>query len=349
MASTAQNKTPVYSHPLSPDDVPSKSRRNRLNPASDARPVSSASNYFTLKAQLEQNNLDSPNWDGSVRGYGKAEKMKSLEPNSSPSLTNMWDRSPKAAPLFIVGSQGDRALAHAPPEVVVTAEPELDGVSPAMSAHVLATKWHTYSDEAIQASIAKLSASDSPADAPSQPYHTALRVLSSAVNNLSRARLELEEGRRLLLEKELARRKRAEDLLKELKPSEQDVAKRVIQSLFTDDDELVHRVHRKQSVLVCSFSYYLHNIRRSYCHTSRWQNLLPKPLQTKAWYLAACQINHTSYHPCLRSHQRPHLKHKHCSKKNWQSPQKSKSYRLLRQTLQLQQRWPKMTLQESPH
>ncbi|PPQ73760.1 hypothetical protein CVT26_011878 [Gymnopilus dilepis] len=249
MASTAQNKTPVHSHPLSPDDVPSKSRRNRLNPASDSRPVSSASNYFTLKAQLEQNNLDSPNWDGSVRGYGKTEKMKSLEPDSSPSLTNMWDRSPKAAPLFIVGSQGDRALTHAPPEVVVTAEPELDGVSPAMSAHVLATKWHTYSDEAIQASIAKLSASDSPADAPSQPYHTALRVLSSAVNNLSRARLELEEGRRLLLEKELARRKRAEDLLKELKPSEQDVAKRVIQSLFTDDDELVHRVHRKQSVL----------------------------------------------------------------------------------------------------
>ncbi|KAF8885861.1 rab-GTPase-TBC domain-containing protein [Gymnopilus junonius] len=161
----------------------------------------------------------------------------------------MWDKPAQTPPLFVVGLPSDHSAAHGAPEVVVTAEHELEGVSSAVSAHVLANKWHTYSDEAIQASISKLSASDSPADAPSHPYHTALRVLSSAVNNLSRARLELEEGRRMLQEKEAARKKRAEELLMELKVSDQEIARRVIQSLFTDDDEMVHRVERKQSVL----------------------------------------------------------------------------------------------------
>jgi hypothetical protein len=51
-------------------------------------------------------------------------------------------------------------------------------------------------------------------------------------------------------ERELARRKRADELLKELEPSEQVIARRLIQSLFTDDDENEHNVHRKQSVMV---------------------------------------------------------------------------------------------------
>ena len=51
----------------------------------------------------------------------------------------------------------------------------------------------------------------------------------------------------VLYEEELARRKRADELLKELEPSEQVIARRLIQSLFTDhdDDENEHNVHRK--------------------------------------------------------------------------------------------------------
>jgi hypothetical protein len=150
--------------------------------------------------------------------------------------------------LFVVGSSHDHSTT---PEVHVTTESDVDGVDPAVSAKVLATKWHTYSDEAIQATISKLSPSDSPADTPIHPYHTALRVLSSAVNKLSRARLELEETRWTLREKEVAKKKRADEFVKELKPSDQEVARRVIQSLFTDDDENEHRVRRKRSVLVC--------------------------------------------------------------------------------------------------
>ena len=49
----------------------------------------------------------------------------------------------------------------------------------------------------------------------------------------------------VLYEEELARRKRADELLKELEPSEQVIARRLIQLLFTDDDENEHNVHRK--------------------------------------------------------------------------------------------------------
>jgi hypothetical protein len=67
---------------------------------------------------------------------------------------------------------------------------------------------------------------------------------------LSRARIELEEHRKLLQEKEAARKERAETLLSELLPSEREVAKRVIQSIFTGDDETRHGVQRHGSLSV---------------------------------------------------------------------------------------------------
>ncbi|KAH9481920.1 TBC domain-containing protein C4G8.04 [Psilocybe cubensis] len=237
---TTQKQTPVHLHPLSPEEVPSKGRRIR-GQQTEVRP---GSTYHSLKAQLEQDQSESPNWDGSVRGYGQGKTEGRNIPEGS------WRKTDKLPPLFVVGSPHDT---HSP-EVVITTESELQGVDSAISNHILATKWHTYSDEAIQATISKLSAADSPADASNHPYHTTLRVLSSAVYNLSRARLELEEARRTLQDKEIAKRKRADELLKELKPSEQEVARRVVQLLFTDDDESEHRVHRKQSVMSLSES-----------------------------------------------------------------------------------------------
>jgi len=119
-----------------------------------------------------------------------------------------------------------------------------------VATQVLANKWHEYSDEAIQAAISRLSAAESPSDVDTHPYHTALRALSSALHNLSRARIELEEHRKLLQEKEAARKERAQDLLSELQPSEREVAKRVIQSIFPDDDENHHQVQRQGSLSV---------------------------------------------------------------------------------------------------
>jgi IS4 transposase len=91
---------------------------------------------------------------------------------------------------------------------------------------------------------------DSPYDAARHPYHAALRILSFALHNLARMRQDLEEDRRLLREKEIARRKRAAQLLNELQSSEQETAKRVLQSLFPDDDEHAHQIQKRQSTMV---------------------------------------------------------------------------------------------------
>lgn len=239
-------KTPVHSHPLSSvEDPASRGRARRGQPEADSqKPNSNGNNYFTLKAKLEHDNSTHiSNWDGSVRGYGKSESRKT-EKDGSQLDTTPQGTSTRATPLFIVGSSRD-------PEIILEGPTDVEGISPAISSQVLATKWHIYTDEAIQSAIANLHPLESPANVPSHPYHTALRVLSSAVHSLSRARLEFEETRRVLQQKEVERRKRAEELLKELMPSEQEVARRVIQSLFTDDDEYGHKVKRKQSVLVC--------------------------------------------------------------------------------------------------
>lgn len=129
-------------------------------------------------------------------------------------------------------------------------------LSPAHTAQVLGTKWHEYSDEDIDSTISRIGASTSTPDSPNNSYHSTLRVLSSAVYRLSKARAELEESRRLLLEKEAARRARGEQLMKELQSSEQDVARRVLQSLFPDDDEERREVQRKPSDTVSDQTFH---------------------------------------------------------------------------------------------
>ncbi|KAF9007375.1 rab-GTPase-TBC domain-containing protein [Cyathus striatus] len=274
MASNSnQSKTPVHSHPLSPQDAPSSRRRNRGSTSgstSDTKPVS---NYFTLKAKLEQDNAES-NWDGSVRGYGGKERRRSMDGKSaagsvtgagtgrgSPNpLTVLWDRPPPSRTPLFVGSpqsyQGYQGYLDVPrpsgrtsPGFVRTNEFDPDEIGPGTTGMILATKWHEYSDEALQSAIANVSKPESPSQAGNHPYHTTIRVLSSALENLTRVRRELEESRMLLLEREASRRARAEELLKELPSSEVDTARRVIQSIFTDDDEDLHQVKRKQSAM----------------------------------------------------------------------------------------------------
>ncbi|KAF9048890.1 rab-GTPase-TBC domain-containing protein [Panaeolus papilionaceus] len=246
-------KTPVHSHPLSPEETPTRVRRGRGHHNSDAKQGSPNPNYISSSSRKSLAEPDnSSDWDGSIRSFAQKRSPEFRPGQQESSISALWEQQGQQPlpPLFVVGSPTGQSN----PEVSLTADCDVDGVGAAVTSQVLANKWHTYSDEAIQTSISKLSTSESPANTPNHPYHTALRVLSSAVSNLSRARLELEETRRVLLEKELARRKRAEELLKELQPSDQDIARRVLQSLFTDDDEDVHHVRRKQSVLSLSES-----------------------------------------------------------------------------------------------
>ena len=172
------------------------------------------------------------------------------------SIDHLLTRNAKPAPIIIVESASGTIVT--PPR---TASGNLHNLfleqpSNDVASQILATKWHDCSDDVIQTTISRLDHSSSSSTASAHPYHTALRVLSSTIDKLTKARTELEESRRVLLEKEAARQTRAEELMRELLPSEREVAKRVIQSLFPDDVEEDHQVQRKHSMAVSRRSPY---------------------------------------------------------------------------------------------
>ncbi|KAL4250907.1 hypothetical protein ABKN59_005233 [Abortiporus biennis] len=223
-----QMSTPTHSHPLLTEEG-SRGRRSRGG-RQESEHTRSLTNYFTLKAQLEEKGKSNANWDGSVRGYGK---------------DNNTRKTGRPTPIIVVESASDVKLAGTSTLESLFSDPVQSGVDSATLNHILNTKWHEYSDEAINSEISRLEGSSD----VNHPYHTTIRVLSSAVQKLTQVRAELEESRRMLLEKENARKARAESLMRELQPPDRDVAKRVLQSLFPDDDEEDHRVQRKHSTL----------------------------------------------------------------------------------------------------
>ena len=264
-SSTAQLAIPVHSHPLLTDDLPSRGRRTRPAsrqnsvdpPPADGTNTQTPNNYFTFKERLDSkaqagSGNGRANWDGSVRGYGKADRARTTRDTSSTRqpLPTAWDRPP----TFVVGSSKDRISAGS---TARTAElVAIDGLPTDVASRILSNPWHDYSDEAIQSAISAISAAESPASVSGHPYHTSMRVLSSAVHNLTKTRREIEERLRVIQEKERARRKRAEELMKELQASDRDIARRVMQSLFTDDDESMHKVERSQTHLVSNPSMF---------------------------------------------------------------------------------------------
>ncbi|KAF8629644.1 hypothetical protein AX15_003375 [Amanita polypyramis BW_CC] len=216
MSSTTQGATtmPVDFHPLSPDNPPSSRTRRSRGTLNDDAAGAQTPGYSLLRAQLK---------------------------SSASTSTGNW---------------GDDVHGHdrTPPVVVLSEEGQHagDSAQEPLSARVLTTKWHECSDDAIESSISTLGGASS--EVFDHPYYTVLRILSAAYHRLASVREELEENRRLLREKEGALQDRTRALLGELKPSEQDVARRILQSIFTDDDEAQHDVKRGQSVVSLSKS-----------------------------------------------------------------------------------------------
>ena len=166
-------------------------------------------------------------------------------------------RSTKLPPLIVVETTDDSESILSVPRYEILNDADVPQASPTAAAKILSTKWHEYSDDGMRNAVSQLTTGHTEGASTDDPCYTIMRVLSSAVTNLTRVRAELEASRRALQEKEAARRERAQQLLQELQPSEKDVANRVLQSLFPDDDESVHRVHRmerQQSLMVSSWS-----------------------------------------------------------------------------------------------
>lgn len=218
-------KAPAHSHPLSP--LLSHGRRSREPPRSDSK---NATSCLTLNAQLEQDISITSNYDGSGRGYSKPNRRKNHPSSGDEVGTSVLCSSHGSHVINVLQSQQHSQL---------------------VIAHVLDTKWHECSDDAIENAISTMISMEEPGSVVNHSYFTALRILSSAYSSMAHAWQDSQEYRCSMLEKETARKQRAHDLLCELQPSEREVARRVIQSIFTNDDEHSYRVQRQQSNRVC--------------------------------------------------------------------------------------------------
>ena len=111
-------------------------------------------------------------------------------------------------------------------------------------------KWHKLSDEQIQDTIALLATKGTSVDQnPLHPYCSTIRVMSAALEKLSQMRLELEEGRQVLLEKEKQLKGRAQKLMREYEFSDQEVVRKFVDSLFIKE-EFVQQIDKGPSVIV---------------------------------------------------------------------------------------------------
>ena len=239
-SSSSSPSVHLTSHPLL-DDEPSPRvgrrtpRRERAS-ATEA-PAGSSSGYFTLKALLENDaRSGSGNWDGSVRGRGTKTAPRMSPSTHRSSLPALWDTQ-TTTPTVVIDSTASEPAANDDALYNDIATAVIGGSDQDSVSRILSTPWHNYPDSSMYAAL----------DEQGHSQYTVLRTLSAATERLLKARKELEEGRRVLLEKEEARRRRGNALLEELPQSERDIARRVLASLFTSDDEEGHRVVRRQS------------------------------------------------------------------------------------------------------
>lgn len=187
--------TTMDSHPLSND--PPTRRRNPIN-------IRPESNYFSLKHASDE----------------RAQKPPAVF--LVPTDSGVHDDIPQTA----VPIGQETPLARTPILNIVDKE---QGPT---SQVVLSTRWHTLSDQEIQANIANLSSVQSPSEESKHPYHETIRILSAACERLVRQAAALEHTRKSLQQQETRRKRAAEQAVKELKPGQRDTGQQLLQAIY---------------------------------------------------------------------------------------------------------------------
>ncbi|KAG8743649.1 hypothetical protein FRC10_011618 [Ceratobasidium sp. 414] len=196
-------------HPLSAE--PTTTRRR--NPPHSSRP---ASNYFSLKHESDQRARHTPS---ALLVVPPADSGTEVEQEPSQNET------PSTAHPTDIGAATPIPCA---PNFSLT-----DGDESPASQMVLSTRWHTLSDEDIQANVASLSSVQSPSDESGHPYHDTIRILSAACERLVRQAAALERTRRSLQQQEARRKKAAERAVKDLKPGQKETGQRLLRAIYS--------------------------------------------------------------------------------------------------------------------
>jgi hypothetical protein len=114
---------------------------------------------------------------------------------------------------------------------------------------VLSTRWHTLSDQEIQASIANVSSVQSPSEESKHPYHETIRILSAACERLVKQATALERARKSIQRQEARRKRAAEQAVKELKPGQRDTGRLLLQAIYgLEPAETLHGPSRSPHV-----------------------------------------------------------------------------------------------------
>ncbi|KIY43819.1 TBC-domain-containing protein [Fistulina hepatica ATCC 64428] len=210
------SSTPVHSHPLSPPEIAAPSQRSRHRIVGHEEFIKPTRNYFTLKAKSEE--ASRTHTTNGLLVDSAASSLTSAVPSTSHGSRISPDNARRTDARV---PQITATLSDKPSPLLLDVE----------STHILQTQWHECSDSEIQTNLSALPSLSEAAD----PSYSVIRVLSAALCRMSRARVELEEVRRALQEKEATRLRKAEGLIDTLQPSDQDVARHIVHAILSDE------------------------------------------------------------------------------------------------------------------
>jgi len=114
---------------------------------------------------------------------------------------------------------------------------------------VLETKWHTITDDDIQATISDISVIGSPSEHPQHPYHAALRVLSDALEEAKHFRAAWEKEQR----RQAENRRKVKEEVRDMSEVENAAVQRILQILYEDQENINASEGMDDSTLVCHF------------------------------------------------------------------------------------------------
>ncbi|KAF8340494.1 rab-GTPase-TBC domain-containing protein [Cantharellus anzutake] len=212
----------LHAHPLLPSETSSRSGRSRTTNSVTTRPITS---YFDLKSQSEARVAELAHSNSGlslIRGDGSDISVPTAQTSNGAlggeALEVSWRRT----------TQSEKS----PPQQQPTASPpsayaeEIRSETPA-SPDILGTPWHHQDDNTILALL----------NTPNVMIE-AIRILSEKVEALNKSYGELQSLKNIEAGREARARKRVKKIMWDLRPSERDVARRVLESIFTEESGL---------------------------------------------------------------------------------------------------------------
>ncbi|EJU04958.1 TBC-domain-containing protein [Dacryopinax primogenitus] len=266
--------TPVDLHPLSPPEVTSSRRGQRtLRTDSETASTSKPFSYFTLKSQSDERSLLNIVSDASTSLQPEVREEEPTSPTSSPNH-GLRTRSTTARssvnhsrhlsissvsrPISVISSNHQAIEGRQPPapqpafnlllppsrthlaQLALPVDPAAHATEMPVDAtrKTIETKWHLLSDQDIVRTIDDVSTlAGSPSEQPRNPVYAALRVMSSAFEDLSRKYEEVRRKREADAVKGTELARKAKEKIETMPWAEREVASRVVEMFFAEEEE----------------------------------------------------------------------------------------------------------------